>query len=62
MDYDAQSMYLGSPGWSFGNGGMIWGSAGSGKSNIAMMYFSKLRGQWQVQEKKKDCDSPFKKA
>lgn len=61
MDYDVQHMYLGSSGWTFGNG-MIWGSPGSGKSQISTMYFSKLRGAWQTNEPKKECDSPFKNA
>jgi len=59
MDYDVQHMYL-NGGWSFGNG-MIWGSTGSGKSNIGAMYFSKLNG-WTSAAPKKDFESPFKKA
>lgn len=51
MDYDVQNMYLG--GWNWGNA-MIWGSAGSGKSNL-MMHFLKSR-----EEPKKDFESPFK--
>ena len=60
MDYDVQHMYLGG-GLSLGNH-YLWGSAGSGKTQIATMYFSKIRGQWQATEAKKDADSPFKKA
>ena len=53
MDYDVQHMYLGHGGWNWGNS-MIWGTAGSGKSNI-MMHFLKSR-----EEVKKDFESPFK--
>lgn len=52
MDYDVQHMYLG--GITYRHS-IIWGSAGSGKSNIASMFYSKL----QASNKGK---SPFKNA
>lgn len=55
MDYDINNLYLG--GLSIGNHYM-WGSAGSGKSQI----FSKLNGKWRGEDLGKKFNSPFKKA
>ena len=54
MDMDVQNMYLGG-GLTHGNS-MIWGNAGSGKSNI-MMHFLKARNSWVAEKEHK---SPFK--
>lgn len=59
MDYDINNLFIG--GLSIGNHYM-WGSAGSGKSQISTMYFSKLNGKWRGEYLEKKFNSPFKKA